>query len=76
VPVAEYFSQDYNSARERFRHAARSAGATLQTFELPGYRDPSNRPLTIDVGCIGAQRPDRAQTSWTPSAQSMDSKMR
>jgi hypothetical protein len=60
VPVAEYFSQDYNSARERFRHAARSAGATLQTFELPGYRDPSIRPLTIDVGCIGAQQPDRA----------------
>jgi hypothetical protein len=60
VPVAEYFSQDYHSARGLFQHAAQSAGAALQTFELPGHRDPSNRPLSIDVGRIGAREPDRA----------------
>jgi hypothetical protein len=60
MPVAEYFSQDYRSARELFRQAAESVGAALQTFELPGHRDPSNGPLTIDTGRIGAREPDRA----------------
>jgi hypothetical protein len=60
VPVAEYFSQDYHSARALFRHAAQSAGATLHSFEHPGHRDPSNRPLAIDVGSIGTREADRA----------------
>jgi hypothetical protein len=60
MPVAEYFSQDYLSARGRFRDAAQSADAVLQTYELPGHRGPANEPLTIDLARIGALEPDRA----------------
>jgi hypothetical protein len=60
MPVAEYFSRDYRSARELFRHVAQSAGAALQMYELPGHLGPANESLTIDVGRIGAHEPDRA----------------
>jgi predicted deacylase len=60
MPVAEYFGTDYLSSRELFRHVARSAGAAVQTFELPEHRGPKNESLTIDTGRIGAPQPDRA----------------
>jgi hypothetical protein len=60
MPVAEYFGTDYPSSRELFRSAARSAGAAVQTFELPQHRGPGNESLTIDVARIGAAQPDRA----------------
>jgi hypothetical protein len=60
MPVAEYFSKDYLAARGLFLHAAQSAGAALHMYELPGHRGPTNEPLTIDVGRIGAHEPDRA----------------
>ncbi len=60
MPVAEYFGTDYITSRELFRHAARSAGATVQTLELPGHRSPKNESLTMDIGRIGASEPDRA----------------
>jgi predicted deacylase len=60
MPVAEYFGTDYPASRELFLHAARSAGAAVQTFELPEHRGPGNESLTIDVARIGAPQPDRA----------------
>ena len=60
MPVAQYFSRDYASARELFRDAAQSAGTALHVYELPGHRGPTNEPLTVDVGRIGANEADRA----------------
>jgi hypothetical protein len=47
-----YFSPDYLSARERFRAAARAAGAALDALELdaPG---PRGEALTIDIARLG-----------------------
>jgi hypothetical protein len=60
MPVADYFSQDYAAARERFHQAAASAGARLQTYELPGQRGPQQESLSIDVARVGASDADRA----------------
>ena len=48
------FSPDYYTARERFRDAARAAGAQL--VELPiEARGPSGQSLTIDIARLGAR---------------------
>jgi uncharacterized protein DUF2817 len=60
MAVAEYFSPDYVTARERFRSSARGARASLASYELPERRGPQNEPLTIDVARLGAERADSA----------------
>ena len=60
MPVAQYFSPDYRSAREAFRTAAQRAGAALQAYELPGQRGPNDESLSIDVARLGAADADRA----------------
>lgn len=53
MPIAEYFSRDYASARQRFQAAARRAGAALTRYELPGRVGPSGEALAIDVARLG-----------------------
>jgi hypothetical protein len=47
-----YYSADYFEARERFRHAARDAGAALHALEVVPACD-SHESLTIDVAVAG-----------------------
>lgn len=47
-----FFSADYVTARERFRDAARRAGATLDALELEA-RGPRKETLTIDIAHLG-----------------------
>jgi hypothetical protein len=60
MPVTQYFSLDYGSARELFRTEARRAGATLHAYELPGHRGPNEEPLSIDVARLGPADAERA----------------
>lgn len=60
MAVAEYFSPDYASARERFRSSAQAARASLAAYELPERRGQRNESLTIDVARVGAERADSA----------------
>ena len=60
MPVANYFSSDYVTARERFRAGARAAGAALGAHELPGHRGSLNEALTIDVARLGADNATQA----------------
>jgi uncharacterized protein DUF2817 len=60
MPVSNYFSADYVSARERFRTSARAAGAALGAHELAGHRGSLNEALTIDVARLGADNPSSA----------------
>src|SRR5579883_65947 len=53
MPIAEYFSRDYASARQRFQAAAARAGATLISYVLPGYVGPAGEPLAMDVARLG-----------------------
>lgn len=53
MPIAEYFSRDYASARQRFLSAADRAGAALSSHVLPGQTGPSGEPLAIDVARLG-----------------------
>ena len=55
---ASYFSPDYQSARARFRGAARVAGARLQALPIEA-RGAAEGPLTIDIACLGAPRARR-----------------
>lgn len=47
-----FFSPDYLTARDRFREAARRAGATLYTLGLEA-RGPAAEKLTIDIARLG-----------------------
>lgn len=49
-----YFSPDYLTARERFRAAARVAGASLDALALDA-RGPGGEALTIDIACLGGR---------------------
>ena len=60
MPVSDYFSHDYATARERFRVAAEAAGAAQQSYELSGHRGPSGEPLSIDVARLGPLSATRA----------------
>lgn len=53
MPIAEYFSADYASARERFRSAAARAAAALTSYLLPDHKGPGGEPLTSDVARLG-----------------------
>ena len=53
-----YFSPDYATARERFRAAARAAGAELDVLALEA-RGPGDEQLTIDIARLGEREPRR-----------------
>lgn len=48
-----FFSPDYPTARDRFRDAARHAGAALDVLELEAH-GPLSEALTIDIARLGA----------------------
>lgn len=54
MPIAEYFSPDYASARERFLSAAAGAAAAMTSYVLPDQRGPSGETLSLDVARVGA----------------------
>ena len=54
MSVAEYFSPDYASARERFRSAAARAAAATVSHVLPEHRGPAGETLSLDVARLGA----------------------
>ena len=54
MPIAEYFSPDYASARERFRAAAARASGATTTYVLPDHHGPGGETLSLDVACLGA----------------------
>ena len=54
MTIAEYFSTDYASARERFRSAARRAAATPESYLLPDHQGPAGETLTLDLARHGA----------------------
>jgi len=54
MPIAEYFSPDYASARERFRSAATRASAATVSYVLPDHRGPSGEELALDIARLGA----------------------
>ena len=47
-----FFSPDYLAARNRFRDAARAAGASLDALAIE-ERGPRGEPLTIDIARLG-----------------------
>lgn len=51
-----YFSEDYFTARTRFRNAMEKAGGRLHSISL-GATGPGNEDLTIDIGWFGSDRP-------------------
>jgi hypothetical protein len=54
MSVAEYFSPDYASARERFRAAAAGAAAATVSYVLPDHRGPAGETLSLDIARLGA----------------------
>jgi hypothetical protein len=52
LELEAYFSPDYPSARERFRAAARAAGASLDALALDA-RGPRGETLSIDIARLG-----------------------
>ena len=54
MPVAEYFSPDYASARKRFGAAAAHAAAATLSYVLPDHRGPGGEALSLDVARLGA----------------------
>jgi Protein of unknown function (DUF2817) len=60
MPIADYFNQDYATAREAFRRAAEAARAPAQAYELAELRGPNNEILAIDVSRVGAATADSA----------------
>jgi hypothetical protein len=60
MSVAEYFSADYASARERFRAAAERAAAVMTSYPLPDHRGPDGEALTMDVARLGGTQPQSA----------------
>lgn len=55
MSIADYFSSDYSSARERFGAAADGAGAHLGRYLLPERRGPQGETLSIDVARLGPE---------------------
>ncbi|MFZ4479195.1 MAG: M14 family metallopeptidase [Rhodoferax sp.] len=56
----DYFSASYSVARERFRQAARVAGATaLVAYEHPVQKGPDGESLSVDVAHLGNPRASR-----------------
>jgi hypothetical protein len=60
MSVADYFSPDYASARERFRAAAARTGAAMTSYPLPDHRGPGGEALTMDVARLGGAQAQSA----------------
>jgi hypothetical protein len=58
MTLEEYFSPDYPTARERFRHAAQAAGAELDEIFIDA-KGPNAEPLAIDIAWLGSEAPRR-----------------
>jgi Protein of unknown function (DUF2817) len=58
LKLETYFSPDYLTARDRFRHAARTAGARLDALELEA-RGPHGEALSMDIASLGAENATR-----------------
>lgn len=58
LPEATY-SPDYFTARERFRHAARTAGCELESYPISA-QGPGGEELSIDVALFGSSVSPRA----------------
>ena len=59
MPVTDYFSADYASARELFRATATAAGAALYGYEHPDRRGLNDEPLAIDVASLRMEAAER-----------------
>lgn len=57
--MANYFSTDYYTARERFRDGISSVRGELTSLSI-GARGPKTEDLTIDIGWIGPPEPKLA----------------
>jgi hypothetical protein len=55
MPIADYFSSDYRSAREHFCAAAERAGAHLKRYLLPKHLGPQGESLSVDVARLGPE---------------------
>jgi Protein of unknown function (DUF2817) len=55
---ASYFSADYFTARDRFRHATAKAGGRLEQLPLQA-KGPKGEELGIDIAWFGAENPRR-----------------
>lgn len=61
MALDEFFSENYDQAREKFRAACRRHGVDVATFEHPTERGPNGGSLTIDVAMFGrADAPNAA----------------
>ena len=56
IQVTKYFSEDYFTARTRFRQATEKAGGRLCAIPLVAT-GPGNEGLTIDIGWLGSKQP-------------------
>ncbi len=54
MQLETFFSPDYAVARDRFRDAARTAGASLDALSIEA-RGPRQEPLTIDIAHFGTR---------------------
>ena len=54
--MSEFFSPDYQTARDRFRRASSKAGANLHSLPL-SVKSPNNSDLSIDIAWIGSSHP-------------------
>lgn len=67
---AHCFGATYGEARELFLHAARSAGARIESHELPTERGANGETLAMDVAALGEDRaPALVMTSGTHGAE-------
>ena len=60
MSVADYFSADYASGRDRFRAAAARAAAAMTSYPLPGHQGPNGEALTMDVARLGGPQAQSA----------------
>ncbi len=60
MPITDYFSGDYASARKRLHAAAGRAGAALTSHVLTGHTGPAGEPLAIDVARLGTATAESA----------------
>ena len=58
MPDTDYFSDSYQTARDRFRLKVAEAGGRLETLPLEA-KGPDGDDLTIDIGWFGTQSPRR-----------------
>src|SRR5258708_11631663 len=60
------YARDYAEARQKFRTAAKSAGASLRSHTNPKAKGPKGEELTTDVALLG--KPSARRWLYTQSA--------